>query len=69
MNILFIYNMTFRSMAKLTGGFINMEMAEGLVQIVNGQVFKGIRNVVSAFFRKQRTENQYRKILEKGHGQ
>ncbi|MCU6761195.1 Thermostable beta-glucosidase B [uncultured Roseburia sp.] len=68
LNILFIYNMTFRSMAKLTGGFINMEMAEGLVQIVNGQVLKGIRNVVSAFLRKQKTEKQYRKILEKGQG-
>ncbi len=43
LNLLFIYNMTFRGMAKLTGGKINLTMAQGLVEILNGKKWKGIR--------------------------
>ena len=42
LNILFIYNMPFRAIAKMTGGMVSMEMVEGIVTIVNGHLFRGL---------------------------
>lgn len=52
LNILFIYNMPFRGLAKMTGGAITMEMSYALVEIVNGKGFKGFYHFVKAFFKK-----------------
>lgn len=38
LNILFIYNMPFRGIAKMTNGMVSMEMAEGMVTVVNGHL-------------------------------
>lgn len=52
LNLLFNYNMPLRGYAKMTGGVINMEMAEALTEIANGHSLKGMRHFVSAAFRK-----------------
>lgn len=39
LNLLFIYNMPFRGIAKMTGGAVSMDMAEGMVLAVNGHFF------------------------------
>ncbi len=52
LNVLFIYNMPFRGLAKMTGGAITMEMAYALVEIVNGKGVKGFYHFVKAFFKK-----------------
>ncbi|OBR65514.1 glycosyl hydrolase [Paenibacillus oryzae] len=39
-----VYNMPFRGIARMTGGVINMPMLDGLLMIVNGQFFKGLRH-------------------------
>ncbi|MDF2844489.1 MAG: Beta-glucosidase-related glycosidase [Herbinix sp.] len=52
LNILFIYNMPFRGLAKMTGGAITMEMSYALVEIVNGKGLKGFYHFVKAFFKK-----------------
>ncbi|MHA7964238.1 glycoside hydrolase family 3 C-terminal domain-containing protein [Paenibacillus sp. CAU 1782] len=39
-----VYNMPFRGVARMTGGIINMPMLDGLLMIVNGQFFKGLRH-------------------------
>ena len=42
LNILFIYNMPFRGIGKMTGGAVSREMVDGIVTAVNGHFFRGI---------------------------
>lgn len=41
-----VYHMPFRGYARMTGGVINMPMVDGILMIVNGQFFKGLRHVL-----------------------
>ncbi len=59
LNILFIYNMPFRGIAKMTGGMVSMEMAEGMVTVVNGHFFKGMKKIIGGFFRNQKENKKY----------
>lgn len=52
LNLLFLYNIPIRGIAKMTGGMVNMEMADALVEIVNGHALKGSGHFIRAFFRK-----------------
>lgn len=51
LNLMFNYNMPFRGIAKMTGGMCSMEMAEGILIIVNGHLFKGLGQIIGGFFR------------------
>ena len=51
LNLLFIYNMPFRGIAKMTGGMVTMEMAEGILAAVNGHFFQGLGKIIGGFFR------------------
>ena len=51
LNLLFIYNMPFRGIAKMTGGMVTMEMAEGILAAVNGHFLKGLGRIIGGFFR------------------
>ena len=59
LNILFIYNMPFRALAKMTGGMVSMEMAEGMLTVVNGHFWKGMGKVIGGFFRNQSASRKY----------
>lgn len=52
LNLLFIYNIPIRGIAKMTGGAVNTEMADALVEIVNGHALKGSGHFIRAFFLK-----------------
>ncbi len=65
LNTLFIYNMPFRAMAKMTNGAVSMEMVEGIVNIVNGHFFKGIGTVIGGFFRNSKKNKAYENGLRK----
>ena len=67
LNILFIYNMPFRGIAKMTGGAVSMEMVYGIVDAVNGHFMLGIKKVVGGYFRNRRNNKKYEKLL-KGAG-
>jgi beta-glucosidase len=54
LNILFLLNMPFRAIGKMTGGMVDAAMVEGLLRIVNGHFFSGARVTVGAFFRNRR---------------
>ena len=54
LNVLFIYNMPFRGIAKMTGGMVSMEMAEALLEVVNGHFFRGMKNLIRGFFRNRK---------------
>ena len=51
LNLMFNYNMPFRGIAKMTGGICTMEMAEGILTIVNGRFLKGLGQIIGGFFR------------------
>lgn len=63
LNILFIYNMPFRAIAKMTGGMVSMEMVEGIVTMVNGHLFRGLGHTIAGFFRNQRQNQKYVKKI------
>lgn len=63
LNILFIYNMPFRGIAKMTGGAVSMSMVRSMLLIVNGHFWKGLGGVIGGFFRNKRENSRYRKLL------
>ncbi|WP_099467123.1 glycoside hydrolase family 3 C-terminal domain-containing protein [Konateibacter massiliensis] len=67
LNILFIYNMPFRALAKMTAGMISMEMVEGMLVVVNGHFFKGLGKIIGGFFRNRRKNKAYEKKLAGGN--
>ena len=68
LNILFIYNMPFRGIAKMTGGAVSMEMVYGIVDAVNGHFMLGVKKVVGGYFRNRRNNKKYEKLLKGAEG-
>ena len=64
LNILFIYNMPFRGIAKMTGGVVSMEMVYGMVDAVNGHMLKGLRKIIGGYFRNRKNNKKYEKMLK-----
>ena len=64
LNLLFQYNIPFRAIAKMTGGMVSMEMAEGVLIVVNGHFLRGMRKVIGGFFRNRKLNRQYEKKLK-----
>lgn len=60
LNIMFIYNMPFRAIGKMAGGMCSQEMVDGIVKIVNGHFFGGLREVIRGFF-------SQRKVMKKAN--
>lgn len=54
LNILFIYNLPFRGIAKMMNGAVTMEMAQALLVMVNGEFFKGLGALARGFFASRR---------------
>lgn len=53
LNVLFNYNMPIRGYAKMTGGFVTMDMAKALTEMANGHRIKGTAHLIkSAIVRK-----------------
>lgn len=63
LNVLFIYNMPFRGIAKMTGGAVSAEMVDGMVLAVNGHFFGGMGKIIGGFFRNQKANKEYEKLL------
>jgi len=64
LNILFLYNMPFRAIAKMTNGAVSMEMVESIVTIVNGHFFRGASTLIRGFARNRRTNAATQKALQ-----
>lgn len=58
LNLLFMYNMPFRALAKMTGDLLDQQMVAGILTMVNGHFFKGVGQVWKAFRAKQKYQNQ-----------
>lgn len=59
LNILFIYNMPFRAMAKMTAGAVSIEMVDGIVKLVNGHFFGGLGTIIGGFIRNSKKNKAY----------
>ncbi len=55
LNLMFIYNMPFRGIGKMSGGLCSQEMVDGIVNVVNGHLFGGLKVIIGGFFRQRRT--------------
>ena len=64
LNILFIYNMPFRGIAKMTNGAVSMEMVDGMVEVVNGSFFRGMKKIIGGFFSNRKKNKRYHKKLK-----
>lgn len=66
LNILFIYNMPFRAIGKMSGGMVSDKMVDDIVFLVNGHFWRGLGRVIRDFFRNQRANKAFcRKIDNK----
>lgn len=63
LNLLFIYNIPFRGIAKMTAGAVSMEMVRGMVLAVNGHFFKGMKKIAGGYISNARENRKYRKKL------
>ena len=64
LNIMFVYNMPFRAICKMSGGIFSREMVESIVDIANGHFFRGLGGVIGGFFRNRRANKKYEKRLQ-----
>ncbi len=63
LNIMFIYNMPFRAMSKMTAGAVSRDMAESIVTIANGHFFKGLGGIIGGYFKNARANKKYEERL------
>lgn len=56
LNILFIYNMPFRGIAKMTVGMVDMKMVDAIIFIFNGHFLRGAGRLIKAFFNREKPE-------------
>ena len=64
LNVLFIYNMPFRAIGKMTGGAVDKKMVEGMVDVVNGHFFGGLGKVIGGYISNGRENKKYEKRLK-----
>ncbi len=59
LNIMFIYNMPFRAICKMSGGMVSGDMVNSIVTIVNGHFFRGLGGVIAGFFKNRSANKKY----------
>ncbi|WP_282947429.1 glycoside hydrolase family 3 C-terminal domain-containing protein [Cellulomonas endometrii] len=63
LNTLFLLNMPFRAIGKMTNGMVSAEMVDGIVRIVNGRFFSGAGATARAFARNRRANRASARAL------
>lgn len=58
LNILFLLNMPFRAIGKMTGGIVSAEMVDGILRIVNGHFLAGAAVTLRGFVRNRRANRR-----------
>jgi beta-glucosidase len=65
LNIIFVYNMPFRGIGKMTGGMVSQEMCEGILTIVNGHAiafFQGLGKIISGYLKQRKALKKARSM-------
>lgn len=63
LNTMFIYNMPFRAISKMSGGMVSRQMVESIVTIANGHFFRGLGGVITGFFKNKSANKKYESRL------
>lgn len=63
LNLLFVYNIPFRAIAKMTGGRVSAEMVDGVVDACNGHLMRGLRRVAAGYVRNARENRAWERRL------
>jgi len=58
LNLLFIYNMPFRAIGKMSNGQFSDEMLTALLRMINGHFFGGLTKLIQAYFDNRRENRQ-----------
>jgi len=66
LNILFLYNMPFRAICKMSGDLVSSKMVDDILLIVNGHFWRGAGRLIRDFFQNRRSCKIFMKELE-GH--
>ena len=64
LNIVFIYNMPFRAIAKMSAGMVSQKMTEDILFIVNGHFWRGFGRVIVDFFKNLSNCSKFNKLLK-----
>ena len=65
LNILFIYNMPFRALGKMSGGMVSDRMVDDIVFLVNGHFWCGLGRLIVDFFWNLSADSSFTKKLGK----
>lgn len=57
-NVLFVLGLPFRSVARMSGGKVDMKMLDGLLLMVNGHFISGLRHYIRAWRNKNKEKNR-----------
>ena len=63
LNILFIYNMPFRAISKMSGGMVSRKMVDDILFIVNGHFWRGLGRVIVDFFKNLGASSKFKKNI------
>ena len=64
LNLLFVYNIPFRAIAKMTGGHVSPEMVGGVVDACNGRLLRGLRRLAAGYVRNARENRDWEHRLD-----
>lgn len=54
LNVLYLLNMPFRAIAKMSGGMVSKEMSKNILEMVNGNLFSGLGHFIANWFKKEK---------------
>lgn len=64
LNILFIYNMPIRAIAKMSGGMVSRKMTEDILFMINGHFWRGLGRLIVDFFKNLKNISKFNKSLK-----
>lgn len=65
LNIMFVYNMPFRAIAKFSNGLVSRKMVDDIVFLFNGHFWRGMGRLIVDFFRNLRACSRFKKLLDR----
>ena len=63
-NILFIYNMPIRAIAKMSSGMVSKKMADDILFMINGHFWRGFGRLIVDFFKNLKRSSRFKKSLQ-----
>ena len=64
LNILFIQNMPFRAIGKMSHGLVSVDMVDAVLDLVNGRPLRGIGSLIGGFFANRRANARTQRALD-----